>query len=518
MKIHLLSKLALALLVFCMIAGDAMARSGRGGGGGGSRGGGGFKGGGGSVRYSGGNRPSTSKPSSVNRPKPSSASRPKASVADRPKVQNKGVSKTDVPRQAGPAAPARQLPKKSGYAGNSYRPANMGSITKAKSSFVNGSIGTGHPSQLPSGAAGGTWTGPRGGTIGGIKGPAGGGVVAGKGPGGGAFVKAGGPRGGSAGGVRGPGGNTAWARTLPDGSRQVNFNGTNYWNNGYNYYRPYWYNDEWWYARVYPPVGVCWDSVPEDYDEVVINNNTYYTDDEGTYVQEENGKYKVVEDPTGGEKTPDPMEVLRKMADYIAQQKDFSVLVKETAEEVLDNGSKAQTEDERTLNVRRPDMLFSKIRSAENNRNFFFNKGAATAVDYGTQSYSELKMPSTIDGMLDELSKKYGFSMLLGDLLYTDAYPRLSSSIESAEYVGMSEEPANCHHLAFSQEAVDWEIWIDAGEKPLPRKLLVTYKALEGSPRYEADIRKWDSAANPDGVFTPKIPESMKKIDVAPAD
>ena len=37
-----------------------------------------------------------------------------------------------------------------------------------------------------------------------------------------------------------------------------------------------------------------------------------------------------------------------------------------------------------------------------------------------------------------------------------------------------------CHHLAFRQEDIDWQIWIENGPTPLPRKFLITDKKAKG--------------------------------------
>ena len=36
-----------------------------------------------------------------------------------------------------------------------------------------------------------------------------------------------------------------------------------------------------------------------------------------------------------------------------------------------------------------------------------------------------------------------------------------------------------------------WQIWIDEGDKPWPRKLSIAYWGDPGVPRYEAMFRRW---------------------------
>ena len=77
---------------------------------------------------------------------------------------------------------------------------------------------------------------------------------------------------------------------------------------------------------------------------------------------------------------------------------------------------------------------------------------------------------------------------------------------------------APCHHLAFAQENIDFQIWIEDGPRPLPRKLLITYKTEPGSPQWAARLSAWD--------FNPKVsehffhfdtPEGAGRIDFMPS-
>ena len=39
-----------------------------------------------------------------------------------------------------------------------------------------------------------------------------------------------------------------------------------------------------------------------------------------------------------------------------------------------------------------------------------------------------------------------------------------------------------CDHYAFRQAKVDWQIWITTGNKPLPRKVVITNRSGRGAP------------------------------------
>ena len=73
-----------------------------------------------------------------------------------------------------------------------------------------------------------------------------------------------------------------------------------------------------------------------------------------------------------------------------------------------------------------------------------------------------------------------------------------------------------CEHLAFSLENVDWQIWIEAGARPVPRKIVITYKDEENSPQYTAILSNWDFQTKlPDFLFKFAPPDGAKEINVA---
>ena len=57
-------------------------------------------------------------------------------------------------------------------------------------------------------------------------------------------------------------------------------------------------------------------------------------------------------------------------------------------------------------------------------------------------------------------------------------------------------------------------MWIDAGERPLPRKLVISYVDEPGEPQYSATIRRFTlDVPVPAGLFTFEPPEGAQRID-----
>ena len=73
-----------------------------------------------------------------------------------------------------------------------------------------------------------------------------------------------------------------------------------------------------------------------------------------------------------------------------------------------------------------------------------------------------------------------------------------------------------CDHLAFRNTDVDWQLWIEIGGRPIPRKYVITSKAVTGGPQYTLRIKDWKTdvpiAAD---SFSFKPPADAKKVEFA---
>jgi hypothetical protein len=99
--------------------------------------------------------------------------------------------------------------------------------------------------------------------------------------------------------------------------------------------------------------------------------------------------------------------------------------------------------------------------------------------------------------------------------VYEDVYARLMESVQRGVYLGIHRVgDVSCHHLSFEQESIDWQLWIDAGEKPLPRKLVIAYKTEDEVPQYAVTIGKWNLNPDvPEELFQFEPPEGAERFE-----
>jgi len=185
--------------------------------------------------------------------------------------------------------------------------------------------------------------------------------------------------------------------------------------------------------------------------------------------------------------------MLRAMSDYLKTAGEFTFHADISYDSVLTSGEKIQYGGTADISVHRPNRLHVAYRGDEQQRRVFFNGRTITLYDVAANVYAVTEVPSEIDAAVDLIFKKFGFSVPIADLVYADPYATLTENVQAGSLVGRhAVDGTPTYHLAFTQETIDWQIWIEDGPQPIPRKLLITYKNEPGSPQYTARLSGWD--------------------------
>ena len=212
---------------------------------------------------------------------------------------------------------------------------------------------------------------------------------------------------------------------------------------------------------------------------------------------------------------PKADQCLQAMSSYLAGLKTYAFQVEELFDDVLDDGQKIQLGNQRHLRVSRPDKMFGEGQGDTKNSQFYYNGKTATIVDRTHETYATVTVPGTIDAMLEDLHERFDTHQTLADFLFADPYKVFTEHVLSGTYLGLHYVgKTKCHHLAFHQEHLDWQIWIDAGDQPLPRKYVITFATQKNQPQYIALIHRWD--VNPtlsEDLFQFQPPEGVRKVD-----
>ena len=199
---------------------------------------------------------------------------------------------------------------------------------------------------------------------------------------------------------------------------------------------------------------------------------------------------------------PQPLQILQQMCDLLKSTKHFSFKAECTDDRVYAGGKKLQFAFDLEAYVQRPDKVRINAAGDLENKQFFYDGKTITLYDKSHNHYAIMEAPGTIDEAMDKASKDYGLRVSLVDLAESNTCALMTKGVKHSLYVGEGlVRGVKCHHLAFDKDNIQWQIWIESGEKPLIRKLIITQKKLLGSPQWTAYLTDWN--------LSPQLSESL---------
>lgn len=184
---------------------------------------------------------------------------------------------------------------------------------------------------------------------------------------------------------------------------------------------------------------------------------------------------------------PEALAMLDRMAANLRGLKTFRVRSEATRETVFDNGQKLQFLEAATYDVATPDRMQVEVRSDARTWRAYYDGARMTIHEPARNAYVTFPATGTVGEVVLAADTQLGLRMPLLDLFMWgtpaagDHKPtsgmRIGTSRVGDEVVG---------HYAFRDSELDYEIWISEGDRPLPRKLVITTKTNPALPQYSA--------------------------------
>jgi hypothetical protein len=215
--------------------------------------------------------------------------------------------------------------------------------------------------------------------------------------------------------------------------------------------------------------------------------------------------------------SPAARAVLDRMTKYLGSLDRFSIVADESRDALMLHGYKLQQQQRSTLWVERPDRLRVEVDGDIKRRTYVYDGRTLTVHAPRAGVYAQIDAPPTIKATVDTLLAR-GIEMPLIDVLVQAFAGTLAEEVVVGRLIGKTHiDGVAVDHLAFRQPTIDWQLWVDQGERPLPRKLLITTRYEVGDPQYEATLA-WDLASKaPADAFAFAPPAGSRRIELADA-
>ena len=128
--------------------------------------------------------------------------------------------------------------------------------------------------------------------------------------------------------------------------------------------------------------------------------------------------------------------------------------------------------------------------------------------------YAQTSKPGSIDDAVIYFVQDLGMKLPFALLLLSTAPKELDQRTQTLDYVEKTNIlGAPAHHLAGRTESVDYQVWIADGDRPLPLRLVLTYRTEKGQPQFRAQFSGWNLAPEaPASLFAFVPPPGAQKI------
>ena len=211
------------------------------------------------------------------------------------------------------------------------------------------------------------------------------------------------------------------------------------------------------------------------------------------------------------------IDAIKEMSNYLMSAKTLAITTHSSMDVVTNDGQRIQLDGTTTYKVRRPGFVIdyeSNIKS----RRFIYDGKNFTVYSPKLGYYASVPAPGTNREVLDTIYNKFGIALPLEDLFRwgdgsnADRIQALKSAYEvgSATIDGVETD-----HFAFREEDVDWEVWIQKGDQPWPRKFVIVDRTDPARPTFTARLTWQMNPPFTDADFAFVPDANAKRIQLA---
>jgi hypothetical protein len=209
---------------------------------------------------------------------------------------------------------------------------------------------------------------------------------------------------------------------------------------------------------------------------------------------------------------------LDRMARFLAGLPGFEVELLSSHDAVQPDGQKIEFGELRAVALARPDRLRVEQQRSDGARDLVVFDGRDISVFDGEEGvYAQVPQPGTLDDAILYFVRDLGMRLPLAPLLGSRLGTELDAGALQVDYVEFTElldQPA--HHIAGRGADVDFQVWIAAGEQPLPLRIVLTYRNEPGQPQFRAQFLDWRPGIPAEaGLFRFDPPAAARRIAFA---
>jgi hypothetical protein len=213
---------------------------------------------------------------------------------------------------------------------------------------------------------------------------------------------------------------------------------------------------------------------------------------------------------------PHAIDALKMMGTYLRTLQSFQVEADLSTDDVMDDGQVVQSSSKVNLLAAKPNRFRVEVTGDDPSRLYLYDGKSFTIWGQNTDYYATVPAPPTIPELIDKITDRYDIDLPLVDLFRWGTAEEDEKKIKTAVDIGLSTvDGVTCEQYAFHQDDIDWQIWIQLGQYPLPRKIVIRTLSDEAKPQH-SEVLTWNLAPSfNDGAFIFDPPADARRIVIA---
>ena len=184
------------------------------------------------------------------------------------------------------------------------------------------------------------------------------------------------------------------------------------------------------------------------------------------------------------------------MSDTLAQAKAFSFDTSEQLEVIAPGGEKRVVHFTRKTTVRRPNALYFELHGKDDapiEIDAYYDGRTVSLSEKANGRWTQTAVPGNLDEMLDDVAKRFGLPIPIGDVVYSSPYDALIGSSTKGGLVGQETiDGVLCHKFDYADDLLQVRLWLPTAGQPLPRRIELVYKKAPSPLTTQLNFTNWN--------------------------
>jgi hypothetical protein len=211
------------------------------------------------------------------------------------------------------------------------------------------------------------------------------------------------------------------------------------------------------------------------------------------------------------------VDAIKEMSSFLMTAQTLGLTSQGSMDVVTGDGQRIQLDGTTTYKIRKPGFVID-YQSDIKSRRFIYDGKTFTVYSPKLGFYASTPAPATNREVLDTVYNKFGIRLPLEDLFRwgDGSHADRIQALKSAYEVGSAMvDGVDTDHFAFREAEVDWEVWIQKGGQPWPRKLVIVDRSDPARPTFTARLNWQMNPAFTDADFAFVPDGNAKRIQMA---